>query len=125
MKQTYSTTYLKEYYEGYLMGVNPFTSYQSVQTNEAIFAGFQSGRSDYERMNGSLSAGIPQRIVTDKVLEDFLLAGLLGMPIDVDDFTPHQINTIALWYQSGVEKYEPSQHDILYNLLAEVGIALR
>jgi hypothetical protein len=26
-----------------------------------------------------VSAGIPKRIVTDKVLEDFLLAGMLGM----------------------------------------------
>jgi hypothetical protein len=38
-------------------------------------------------MNGYLSAGIPTRIVTDKVLEDFLLAGMLGMPIDTDNYT--------------------------------------
>lgn len=105
------------------MGINPFSSSNMVQTNAAIYAGFQSGRSEYERMNGYLSAGIPTRIVTDKVLEDFLLAGMLGMPIDTDNYTPHQISTIVVWYQSGVEKYEPSQFDTLFDLLNEIGIS--
>jgi hypothetical protein len=123
MKQTYNSIYVKEYYEGYTMGINPFSSSNMVQTNAAIYAGFQSGRSEYERMNGYLSAGIPTRIVTDKVLEDFLLAGMLGMPIDTDNYTPHQISTIVVWYQSGVEKYEPSQFDTLFDLLNEIGIS--
>jgi hypothetical protein len=65
------------------------------------------------------------RIVTDKVLEDFLLAGMLGMPIDTDNYTPHQINTIVIWYQSGVEKYEPSQYDALFDLLNEIFLSIR
>jgi hypothetical protein len=47
---------------------------------------------------------------------------MLGMPIDTDNYTPHQINTIVIWYQSGVEKYEPSQYDALFDLLNEIGI---
>jgi hypothetical protein len=40
----------------------------------------------YERMN-LLKCRNSTRIVTDKVLEDFLLAGMLGMPIDTDNYT--------------------------------------
>ena len=122
MKKTYNSTYVKEYYEGYSMGINPFSSFQSIKDKEASFAGFHSGRSEYERMNGYISDGIPMLIVTDKVLEDFLLAGMLGMAIDTDNYTPHQINTILVWYQSGVEKYEPAQYEPLFELLEEVGV---
>jgi len=124
MKQTYNSTYVKEYYKGYTMGVNPFSSSNFIETSEAIFAGFQSGRSEYERMNGYLSGGIPNRIVTDKVLEDFLLAGMLGMPIDTLGYTPYQINTIVVWYQSGVEKYEALQFEALFELLEEIDVDL-
>lgn len=123
MKQVYNPTYVKEYYEGYSMGINPFSSTQCARNNEAIFAGFKSGRSEYERMNGDVSFGIPKRIVTDKVLEDFLLAGMLGMAIDTDNYTPHQIDTILVWYQSGVEKYDPSQYEKLFTVLEKEGIS--
>jgi hypothetical protein len=45
MKQTYNSIYVKEYYEGYSMGINPFSSSNLVKSNAAIYAGFQSGRS--------------------------------------------------------------------------------
>jgi hypothetical protein len=61
------------------MGINPFSSSNLVKSNAAIYAGFQSGRSEYERMNGYLSAGILTRIVTDS--RRFSTAGMLGMPI--------------------------------------------
>jgi hypothetical protein len=124
MKQTYNSIYVKEYYEGYSMGVNPFSSSNFIQNSEAIFAGFQSGRSEYERMNGFLSGGIPNRILNDKVLEDYLLAGMLGMSIDTHGYTPYQINTIVVWYQSGVEKYEPLQFDPLFGLLEDLEVEL-
>lgn len=124
MKQTYSPTYVKEYYEGYSMGINPFSSTKCVQSNEAVFAGFQSGRSEYERMNGFVSGGIPKRILTDKILEDYLLAGMLGMSIDTVGYTSHQINTIVLWYQSGVEKYEPFQFESLFGVLEDLKVEL-
>jgi hypothetical protein len=124
MKKVYNPIYVKEYYEGYSMGINPFSSYQCLQKNEAVYAGFQSGRSEYERMNGDVSAGIPKRIVTDKVLEDFLLAGMLGMAIDTDNYTPYQIDVILVWYKSGIEKYEPLQFELLFAVLEEEGISL-
>jgi hypothetical protein len=55
------------------MGINPFLHLIWYKI-AAIFAGFQSGRSEYERMNG-FKCRNSTRIVTDKFLEDFLLAG--------------------------------------------------
>ena len=75
-------------------------------------------------MNGCITDGIPQRIVTDKVLEDFLVAGLLGLPIDADGYTLHQINMIEKWYQSGIEKYDPNQSISLFEILEENGILI-
>jgi hypothetical protein len=43
------------------------------------------------RMNGYLSAGIPTRIVTDKVLEDFLLVPMILI-------TTHRIRLIQLLF---------------------------
>ena len=124
MKQTYNATYVKEYYEGYSMGVNPFSTSDFIEYSEAIVAGFQSGRSEYERMNGFVSGGIPNRILTDKILEDYLLAGMLGMSIDTFGYTPYQINAIVLWYQSGVEKYEPFQFESLFEVLEDLEVEL-
>ena len=76
-------------------------------------------------MNGQISKGIPQRTVTIKVLEDFLLAGLLVLSIqDTDDYTSFQLNIIAKWYQSGVEKYDPTQSMYLFEVLEEIGIEI-
>jgi hypothetical protein len=68
--------------------------------------GFNAGRSEYERMNGLICNGIPQRIVTDMILEDFLIAGLLGF-IDDEGYTAHQVAMIEEWYQSGIESMNP------------------
>ena len=55
-------------------------------------------------MNGYIVDGIPERIVTIKILEDFLLAGILGLSIETEGYTIFQLNVISKWYQSGVEK---------------------
>lgn len=124
MKNIYSPAYRQEYLKGYSIGLNPFQQVNSMKNNEAFTTGFNSGRSDYERMNGCITDGIPQRIVTDKVLEDFLVAGLLGLPIDADGYTLHQINMIEKWYQSGIEKYDPNQSISLFEILEENGILI-
>ncbi|MFV8326824.1 hypothetical protein [Flavobacterium sp. ZS1P14] len=124
MKKIFSSAYRQDYVEGYSIGLNPFQHFKSAKNNDAFTAGFNSGRSDYERMNGCISDGIPQRIVTDKVLEDYLIAGLLGLPIDADGYTSHQINMIEKWYQSGIEKYDPNQSISLFELLEKNGILI-
>jgi hypothetical protein len=73
-------------------------------------------------MNGKIIHGIPKLIVTNKVLEDFLLAGMLGISINDNDYTAFQIDVISKWYQSGIEKYNPRQSSYLLAILEENGI---
>jgi len=124
-KNIYTTTYRQDYFQGYSNGQNPFLQIDSKKNSVAFISGFNSGRMDYEEMNGQISKGIPQRTVTIKVLEEFLLAGLLGLSIeDTDDYSSYQLNIISKWYQSGVEKYDPSQSVYLFEILEEIGIQI-
>ena len=123
MKKIFNATYRKDYLEGYAAGLNPFLSLKT-KMNKATVAGFKSGRMDYEDRNGRVSNGIPKRIITEKVLEDFLLAGMFGFDIDIEGYTTFQINTISKWYQSGTEKYDPNQFANLSSLLNDQKIAM-
>lgn len=124
MKKIFSPVYRDHYLAGYSRGLNPFMEFNFLKTNEAFIAGFDSGRSDYERMNGTISDGIPQCIVTNKILEDFLLAGLLGLSTDTENYTSFQKDLISRWYQSGLEKQEPNQSSALDELLEKNGIQI-
>ncbi len=116
-KKIFSPVYRQDYFEGYSIGLNPFLQINSKNKNEAFAAGFNSARMDYERMNGLISHGIPERIVTNKVLEDFLIAGLIGLSIDTEGYTAYQISLLDKWYQSGIEKYDLNQNLALLELL--------
>lgn len=124
MRKIFSIAYKQDYNKGYAIGLNPFLEYNSNMQNDACIAGFNAGRSDYERMNGFIRDGIPSRVVTEKVLEDFLIAGLLGLPIDDSGYTSYQLGIIAEWYQSGTEKYEPDYSVSLLNVLDSIGIEM-
>ena len=76
-------------------------------------------------MIGRILEGIPQRIVTVKILEDFLLAGMLGLGIDDEGYNFFQLNGIAKWYESGIEKYDPNQCVYLSEILEGNGIQIR
>ena len=121
MKNIFSPVNRQDYLKGFSNGQNPYLKVEESQTEAYIF-GFNQGRLDYERMNGKIIHGIPKLIVTNKVLEDFLLAGMLGISINDDDYTAFQIDVIAKWYQSGIEKYNPSQSSYLLGILEENGI---
>lgn len=124
-KKIFTTTYRQDYFQGYSNGQDPFLKIDSKKNSIAFISGFNSGRMDYEEMNGQISKGIPRRTVTIKVLEEFLLAGLLGLSIeDTGDYSSFQLNIIAKWYQSGVEKYDPSQSVYLFEILEEIGIEI-
>ena len=124
-RKIFSISYRQDYFQGYSNGFNPFLEISSDKSSVAFISGFNSGRMDYEEMNGRIAEGIPQRFVTIKILEDFLLAGLLGLRIeDTNEFTSHQLNVISKWYQSGVEKYDPSQSVYLSLILEESGIEM-
>lgn len=124
MKRILNNLYRQNYYRGLAIGLDPYLEFNDAMKNEAVIAGFIAGRMEYERLNGLISNGIPDRIVTDKILEDFLVAGMLGLPIDDDGYTAYQIALIAEWYQSGVEKYEPYQSVILNEILELNGIEM-
>lgn len=121
-KNIYSPAYRKKYFEGYSKGFNPFVHIESLKKGEAFNSGYASGRMDYESMNGKVEEGIPLRIVTKKILEDFLLAGMLGLKIDSDNYNLFQISIIRKWYLCGVEMYDPQESIYLFNILEENGI---
>ena len=124
-KNIFNSTYRQDYFQGYSNGFNPFLKINNKKSTVAFISGFNSGRMDYEEMNGRIVDGIPQHIVTIKILEDFLLAGLLGLSIeDTIKYTSFQINIISKWYQSGVEKYDPNQSVYLSSILEESGIQI-
>ncbi len=114
---------------GYTFGQNPiFLDFEDLTTvapqynNEAFLAGFKSGRIKYERINGKLTDGIPTKVLTDKILQDFLLAGELGMPMESEGYTDHQKTYIAKYYRSGCQYYNSDNDISLYSMLSEFGI---
>ena len=123
-KNIFNPVYRQDYFEGYAKGINPFPQGNCTNASEAFKSGFNSGRMDYEEMNGRIKDGIPQRIVNNKVLEDFLLSGLLGLSIDTDGYTPYQHKEKKKWYLSGVEKYDPNHSIYLFEILEDNGIQL-
>ena len=75
-------------------------------------------------MNGLVCAGIPERIVTRKTLDDFLLAGMLGLETDSDGYTTFQLDVLEVWYRNGIEQHNPVQSIYLREILEEAGIEL-
>ena len=124
MKETNSTSYRLDYFEGYKCGLDPSIKVNKKKRNDAFSTGFSLGRLEFESMNGCLSNGVPKRIVNTKVLEDFLLAGLLGLSIDIIDYTSYQLHIILQWYQSGIEQYDPEQSSYLIEILEQRDIEM-
>lgn len=118
MKNIFDPIYRQDYFEGYTSGLNPYLEV-NLYTSKAYIYGFGQGRLSYESMNGKIIHGIPKLIVTNKVLEDFLLAGMLGMSINADGYTSFQIDVIQKWYQSGIEKYDANQSLYLHTILEQ------
>jgi hypothetical protein len=123
MKNIFNPVYRQDYFKGYTSGLNPYLKIDETK-NEAYTFGFSQGRIEYEKMNGKIGYGIPQLIVTNKVLDDFLLAGMLGMDINSDGYNAFQIDVILKWYQSGVEKYNPNHSMYLLEILEENDIEI-
>jgi hypothetical protein len=123
MNNIFNPIYREDYLKGYSSGLNPYINLLENEKEAYVF-GFNQGRTEYERMNGKIIYGIPKLIVTNKVLEDFLLAGMLGISINDDDYTAFQIDVISKWYQSGIEKYNPTQSSYLLSILEDNGIEI-
>lgn len=126
MEDFYNPVYRDEYLQGFAVGLNPIEENQLVdQSNKAFNSGFQYGREEYERLNGKIALGIPKFILTDKILEEFMLAGMLGMEIEYAHYNSHQLYIIEQWYKSGIEKYDANETIYLVALLESEGIEVR
>lgn len=121
MNDIFNPIYREAYLKGYFNGMNPKIQLDLI-VDEAFITGFNAGRMDYESWNGSIESGIPKRIITKEVLEDFLLSGLLGLNIDTNDYSTYQLNVLSKWYQSGTENYEPKNSLYLFSVLERNGI---
>ncbi|WP_278034997.1 hypothetical protein [Flavobacterium nitratireducens] len=121
MKNIFNPIYRQDYLEGYSKGQNPHTKVK-ISTSTAFNEGFKSGRLDYESLNGNILDGIPKKIVNEKVLDEFLLAGLLGINVDTDGYNHYQISVLLKWYQSGIEQYDPKENNYLLDILEDNGI---
>ena len=124
MENIFNTVYRQDYLDGYSKGSNPLVKVKIRKNNKAYNDGFNSGRFDFESINGSIVDGIPERIITKKVLEEFLMAGLLGLNTDTDGYTHYQLSVLVKWYQSGIEKYNPDQSNYLFEILEQNGIQI-
>ena len=123
MENIFDPVYRQDYMEGYSCGLNPFLKpNQCKKECQAFNSGFACGRSDYERLNGKITNGIPKKIVTNKVLDEFQLAGMLGMNIDSEGFTIYQLSIIEDWYKSGIENYDANQSIYLLAILEQNNI---
>ena len=116
--------YKKDYLTGFTEGLNPHSEFGDTDSSKAFTLGFEDGRIEYESMNGYIKNGIPPHIVTTKILEDFLLAGMLGLYIDYEGYTPYQLFVLEKWYLSGIEKYDPEHSGYLIELLRKKGIEM-
>lgn len=125
MNIIFNPIYRQDYLEGFSNGLSPYFQISDTIFNDAFIAGFNAGRMDYEELNGNISNGIPKRIITKEILEDFLLSGMLGLNIDTDDYTVNQLNVLSKWYQSGIEKYEPSHSIYLFSILDAIDVTFK
>lgn len=124
MDNIFNSVYRQDYNLGYTTGLNPFSNIKNdVQINEAFSNGYDRGRSEYENLNGLISNGIPEKIITNKVLEEFMLAGMLGIKIEAEGFNSLQFSIIEKWFQSGIEKYDCNESIYLLAFLEKNGIS--
>jgi hypothetical protein len=123
IKDTFGPRKVKEYQKGYDKGQNPFLEIPG-DSSDAFILGFTTGRQEYEDRNGRLTDAIPLRIVTTKTLEDFQLAGMLGLQVDTENYNEHQLNILSEWYKVGTQQYDPASGQALLALLEMKGIQI-
>lgn len=129
MEEIFNSRYRKLYIQGYTFGLLPvFCDCEDMLRvaphlqNDAFISGFYEGRYEYERLNGPLELGIPDNIITQKILADFFLDGRLGLSLSLEGYTPHQQEIIMQYYASGQSYYSSQYDQPLSSLLSAAGI---
>lgn len=123
-KKVLYPAYREDFVKGYTSGLDPHITFSKKGYSRAFHEGFETGRHEYEALNGLVCAGVPSRIVTRKTLDDFLLAGMLGLEIDAEGYTTFQLDVIEVWYRNGIEQHNPEQSEYLQMVLELAGIGL-
>jgi hypothetical protein len=131
MEHLYNPLYTKLYKQGYTFGLNPvfsdcetFSKIGPKYNNEAFLCGFESGRSEYERLNGLVADGIPKRIVTRVVEHVFFLLGLTGLRFAAFGYTKYQSAVLERSYRNGLGLYNADNDIELYLMLSEHSIII-
>lgn len=121
----------KFYDHGYTFGMNPiFEECEDLSRiapkyrNEAFLRGFTVGRNEYEKLNGSVCDGIPNQILTERILLGFRIDAQLGIKLEAEGYNDFQMKLIVSHYEAGAGRYNESQNFSLYSLLGENGIGL-
>ena len=84
--------------------------------------GHETDHGAESKSTGDLSRSLAGAENLNKVLDEFQLAGMLGMSIDSEGYTPFQLNIIEKWYNSGIETYDPNESIYLLAILESKGI---
>lgn len=129
MENLSDKTFNEAYAKGYQWGLSPaFKSIEEIEDfisldyNDAFISGFDSGRQEYEKYNGPIADGIPHRILTQKILSDYMQIGRIGMPLDMKDFNPEQKARIRKYYSVGLKHFTGDNDITLCTVLAKLGI---
>ncbi|HEX9980959.1 MAG TPA: hypothetical protein VGB50_10400 [Flavobacterium sp.] len=131
MENTYSSEYMQAFIQAYEFGLNPaFIDVEDMLsvapfTNTAgHISGFMEGRKQYELLNGPVYNGIPRNILTEKILEQYMIDGIIGLSFDELGYTRHQLQHISRYYEAGKSKRNYKYSFILEHSLNQMGIAI-
>ena len=129
MGQYADPVFKKQYLRGYVFGMNPiFHDCENPRRivppihDDAFLLGFDEGRLCYEKLNGPLCNGIPERVITDKLVREMYIDGNLGYPIDLLGFSTPQQRVLLEAYNDGAANMDPMHKILLQDLLVSLGI---
>jgi hypothetical protein len=114
-----------DYEKGFVIGQDPTQKRMDyIEDNAALLKGFDNGRIQYIKLNGPLASGIPAKIVTKALLEEYKLHGAIGMRVCVKGYTKLQAMHLCRSYSKGRNDNDPANDIALCMLLKSAGIAI-
>ena len=120
----------RQYNQGFSFGISPvFTEFEDMTKcgkkfrSQAFQNGFNRGRSTYIQLNGELTDGLPNIILTPKIAENFIILGLIEEPLQISKrFSSYQISVIHSYYQKGLAQKDNIFFVNLQRLLHDFGV---
>ena len=131
MDEVFNPIDLHYFMDGYSHGLDPavlryncIKSFRIRDMNEAFRCGFESGRKEYESLNGKLCNGVPYQILNARALNECLLLGSLGMPLEKDAYNCEQQAEMKRWYEWGYSRNDRTPYEEMKEYLSECGISI-